>query len=474
MAQAKKVLNIGNVPKNIVNLEYAVRGAIVARSWELQKILNENPSSLPFQEILPANIGNPQAVGQQPLTFNRQVIAGLAYPPLVHNGQQIFPTDVVERVNDFLGTFPSYGAYSHSKGIERLRDRVAEWLTKRDDCATDPDHIFLTDGASAAVRAVLELLIEGEKDGIMVPIPQYPLYSASIARHGGTMVPYYLKESAQWSLEKAELKRAIDEFRKTGGECKGIVVINPGNPTGAVLTRKSMEEVCDFCLEEGLVLMADEVYQENVYGDKPFLSFRKLAAEKGLPIELFSLHSASKGLSGECGMRGGLMHLHNIDPKVTEQIYKLFSVALCSNTLGQAMMTSLLLPPTGPSRTLYDEEKCTILSSLKEKAIIVADALNQMEGVSCQPVDGAMYAFPTIAIPQKACDEAKSKGVAPDFMYCMQVLEQTGLMVVPGSGFGQAPGTYHFRITILPQKEKLITILSRLAGFHQEFIKKYT
>eukprot|EP01067_Filipodium_phascolosomae_P005421 Filipodium_phascolosomae@DN3501_c0_g1_i1.p1 len=464
----KKCLTLDSIPQNIIKFEYAVRGAIVARSWELEKRMAQDPSSVPFKDLVRANIGNPQAVGQMPLTFHRQVLAGLLFPETARG----FPKDVQDRVAEWK---QAMGAYSHSKGIEKFRQQVANWMNERDGAQTDPEDLFLTNGASDGVKAALELLIHGEKDGILVPVPQYPLYSASIARLGGTMIPYYMVEEKGWAMDIKHVKEQCEAFKAKGGRVKGMCIINPGNPTGSVFSKSDLQDVLSFCENEGIVLMADEVYQENIYADVPFYPMRKLAIENNSPVELFSYHSASKGVPGECGLRGGLMHCHNIDPAVMDQIYKLFSVSLCSNTVGQALMANIVSPPKpgDASYDLFKEEHSNIFNALKRKAILAEESFNKMPGVSCQKVNGAMYAFPKLELPEGVVNEAKKRGVAPDFLYCMEALEATGLMAVPGSGFDQRPGTHHFRMSTLPPEKTLVELFERLGDFHQKFLKKY-
>ena len=122
---------------------------------------------------------------------------------------------------------------------------------------------------------------------------------------------------------------------------------------------------------------------------------------------------------------------------------------------------------------LYAKERDEILISLKKRSTRITAALNTLEGVSCTSIDGALYAFPTITLPIKAIETAKLKGIEADAFYCMELLEQTGIVVVPGSGFGQKEGTYHFRTTILPPEESIDEVISLLTKFHQEFLSYY-
>eukprot|EP00268_Persea_americana_P060226 TRINITY_DN7477_c0_g1_i2.p1 TRINITY_DN7477_c0_g1~~TRINITY_DN7477_c0_g1_i2.p1 ORF type:complete len:229 (+),score=38.37 TRINITY_DN7477_c0_g1_i2:53-739(+) len=204
---------------------------------------------------------------------------------------------------------------------------------------------------------MMQLLLRSEEDGILCPIPQYPLYSASIALHGGTLVPYYLDEATGWGLEISELKKQVEEARSKGIAVRAVVVINPGNPTGQVLAEGNQREIVEFCKEEGLVLLADEVYQENVYvDDKKFNSFKKIARSIGYgedDIALVSFQSVSKGYYGECGKRGGYMEITGFSPEVREQIYKVASVNLCSNITGQILASLIMNPPKVRSSSTY-------------------------------------------------------------------------------------------------------------------------
>merc|ERR1712146_398940 len=131
------------------------------------------------------------------------------------------------------------------------------------------------------------------------------------------------------------------------------------------------------------------------------------------------------------------------------------------NTAGQILMSLVMQPPKEgePSFKLYTEEKNAILSSLKRRAEMIVSGLNALEGVSCNSAEGAMYAFPTITIPDKAIEAAEAAGKKPDAFYCIELLKATGIVVVPGSGFGQKEGTYHFRTTFLPSEESFPEIV---------------
>mgnify|MGYP000183158798 FL=1 len=448
-------IHLTDLGKAVLETEYAVRGPIVARAAELEK---------QGREIIYCNIGNPQSLGQKPLTWNRQILALCEYPDLMDLAPGAFPADVVETARAILaGTRHGLGAYSESRGVRFIREGVAEFILERDHMRVDPDAIFLTDGASKGVQTILRLLISGPGDGVMVPIPQYPLYSATITLYEGRMVPYYLDEANGWKLSRPMLEASLAKAKAEGTHVKGICVINPGNPTGAVLDEANIEMIIDFARAHDLSILADEVYQENIYlaGDE-FTSFAKVLHQvEAKDVSLFSFHSCSKGFLGECGVRGGYFEYRNVPEDVAAQILKLQSVSLCANLAGQAATYAMVRPPKPgmPSYAQYAVERTAILERLKQRAILLAEGLNRIEGITCNVIAGAMYAFPSITLPSGRTD----------FDYAMELLEQTGICVVPGSGFGQAEGTAHFRTTILPPTEKLQKVVDALGEFHRNF-----
>ncbi|KAK0595869.1 hypothetical protein LWI29_010752 [Acer saccharum] len=476
-------VTVDTINPKVLKCEYAVRGEIVTLAQRLQQDLKDNPGSHPFDEILYCNIGNPQSLGQQPIAFFREVLALCDHPSILDKSetQGLFSTDAIARAWQILDQIPggATGAYSHSQGIKGLRDTIAAGIEARDGFPADPNDIFLTDGASVGVHMMMQLLIRSEKDGILCPIPQYPLYSASIALHGGTLVPYYLDEAAGWGLEISELKKQLEDARAKGITVRALCVINPGNPTGQVLAEENLREIVEFSKQEGLVLLADEVYQENVYvPEKSFHSLKKVSRSMGYgekDISLVSFQSVSKGYYGECGKRGGYMEITGFSPDVREQIYKVASVNLCSNITGQILASLVMSPPKvgDESYESYCAERDGILSSLARRAKTLEDALNSLEGVTCNKAEGAMYLFPRIQLPQKAIKAAQAANSAADAFYCRHLLNATGIVVVPGSGFGQVPGTWHFRCTILPQEDKIPAIVSRLTDFHKKFMDEY-
>ncbi|KAG5347634.1 ALAT2 aminotransferase, partial [Acromyrmex charruanus] len=477
-----KVLTEDNVFVNLRKMEYAVRGPLLIRALEIEKELQKGVDK-PFKEVIKANVGDAHAMGQQPITFLRQVLTLTVSPNLLDDPS--YPEDAKDRARLVLGGCKggSVGSYSESAGIECIRKHVAQYIQERDGgIPCDYHNVILSNGASDGIKSFLKLFNEKINDkpsGILIPIPQYPLYSATLAEFGLAQIGYYLDEDNKWSLEVSELERTLREVKNTCNP-RVLVVINPGNPTGQVLTRKNIENVIRFAHKHHLFLLADEVYQDNIYDkDSAFHSFKKVMTEMGEPyskMELASFMSISKGYMGECGIRGGYAEIINMDPEVMRVLLKSISAMLCPTVLGQVVMDVVVNPPrpNEPSYEQFQKEKKETLLSLAERSQLVVNTLNSIPGYKANPPMGAMYVFPRFELPPKAIEAARTKGQEPDVFYAFKLLESTGICVIPGSGFGQIPGTYHFRTTILPQKEKIKTMLEALKQFHIKFLKEYS
>ncbi|CAO3637264.1 unnamed protein product [Cunninghamella echinulata] len=467
-AKRTKVLTTETMHPLVRKAEYAVRGALPIRAEALSKQLQTDKSlglTVLFSVILVASLcENPELLKAS----NRE------------NLLKLYPADAIARAELLLKHVGTVGAYSHSKGIPFIRENVAKFIEERDGYSADPENIFLTQGASAGVSNVIQILTQNSDSGFLIPIPQYPLYSATLSLVNATQVPYYLNESKNWGLDVSDLKKAVDEARAKGADMRALVIINPGNPTGQCLTVDNMREIIDFCYNEHLVLLADEVYQTNIYKPelRPFHSFKKVLSsmgEKYKDQELFSFHSISKGMIGECGRRGGYLECVNIDPAVMDQLYKIASISLCPNVQGQIMVDLMTNPPKpgDESYPQYRDEVDTIYKSLIRRSTKLASCFNSLENMTCNDAEGAMYLFPQLRLPQKAIDAAKKENMSPDTFYCMAMLEATGVCCVPGSGFGQEPNTWHFRSTFLPEEHLFDGFCGELEKFHKKFMDKY-
>lgn len=469
-----KVMTEETINQLVRTCQYGVRGEIFQRAEELTR---------QGHKVTFTSVGNPHQLGQQPLTFLRQVVALCAAPFLMDDPRTVaaFPSDAIARARKYLQALRGgLGAYQDSKGTGLLCEEVCDFVERRDGFRPQADDIFLTNGASDGVRLLLQTLVRGKNDGVLVPIPQYPLYSASMDLYGGTLVGYHLDEQEGWGLSMRRLHRALADARANGVEVRAVVLINPGNPTGQVLGVQQLQELIRFAFENRLVIFADEVYQENVYGAVPFTSCYKVLRQMGAPYdtrqELVSFHSVSKGTAGECGMRGAFFHLHNFDAGVRATLYKIVSINLSPSVPGMVALACYLNPPAAgdASYALHKFERRTIMESLKRRARLMSHAFNSLPGISCQEVEGSMYAFPKIMLPAKAVATAQRLGKSADTFYCLELLSGAKIAATPGSSFAQEDGTLHFRTTILPSEDEFDDLLDRFARFHMDFMGKYS
>ncbi|KAF8912651.1 pyridoxal phosphate-dependent transferase [Mucidula mucida] len=468
---------VETINPSLLNVQYAVRGELAIKAEDYRNQLKDPEHGLPFDKVINSNIGNPQQKGldQPPITFTRQVAALMEYPALAELAPNAFPADVIARAKELQAEIGSIGAYSHSMGVPFIRHNVAKFIQERDGYPSNPDHIFLTGGASAGVSLLLNMLISAPHSGILIPIPQYPLYTATLAQHNGAAIPYHLDESSNWSTSVHEIEKSIEQAHKDGITPKGLVIINPGNPTGALLDEKTQEEIAHLCERHSLLLLADEVYQDNLHTPTthPFVSFKKIVKRTNSPIPLVSFHSISKGVSGECGRRGGYFETTNISDEVLALIYKMVSVGLCPPLSGQIGVDCMVRPPKEgeESYALWKKETDTIHHALRTRTKLMSQRLNALEGASCVDSPGALYLYPQIFLPDKAIEAANKAGKAPDAFYALQLLDETGICVIPGSGFGQKEGEWHYRLTCLcPGVEDYV---EKLEDFHKRFIKRY-
>lgn len=396
-------LNINNINQHVREAQYAVRGELATRAEGYRAKLKQGhpptppDESLPFDKVISANIGNPQQLDQKPITFFRQVLSILEYPPLLENPEALkssfgYKQDVLDRAKWLINEVKSVGAYSQSQGAPGIRDSVARFIERRDEYPSDPGSIFLSAGASSGVNTLMNVICAKPETGILVPIPQYPLYTATLSVLNARCVPYYLDESKAWGTDISAIKSAYQKAKSEGTDVRAIVVINPGNPTGASLSADDVRTVLEFAAENKLVVLGDEVYQTNVFIGH-FTSFKKVLRDlqKEVPgkfdnVELASLNSISKGMVGECGHRGGYFELVGFDKEVAAQIYKFVSIMLCPPVIGQCLVEMQVNPPKegDESYKLYREEYEGIERGLKERATALYKVFGTLEGVECQ------------------------------------------------------------------------------------------
>ena len=249
---------------DVKRVRYAVRGKVVIRAQEIENELKENKDQLPFERVIRANIGDCHATGQKPITYLRQFMALCVYPELLESLDSVFPEDVKEKARKFLKDCAgnSVGSYTASSGLSIVRQAIADYITRRDDgVPCNSDDIYLTTGASGGIKIIMKLLLNPSSKkpaGFLIPIPQYPLYSATISEYSAEQVGYYLNEGKNWGMEIEELERAYQDSL-VRCEPKAICIINPGNPTGQVLSLENIQSIIKWAHSKRLFILADEV-----------------------------------------------------------------------------------------------------------------------------------------------------------------------------------------------------------------------
>uniref|UniRef100_A0AAY4A0F1 alanine transaminase n=1 Tax=Denticeps clupeoides TaxID=299321 RepID=A0AAY4A0F1_9TELE len=430
----------------------------------------------PFKHLIDISLGDAHRGGLQPITFVRQVKHAVKLLKISDNSFSRSVETMNEKLNKSLClcVCAYLGSYTATCGLPKIQHSLSEFISRRDrGVPSSPENIFITSGSQQALMLVLRLFVHGKgslQTGIMTPVPSSPLFNMALSSLGGAMVPYHLCEEEGWTLRLDEMRRALATARR---HCNpmGLYVINPGNPVGQVQSQKSIEDVIRFAAEEKLFLLADEVYQDSVHDPTAeFVSYKRVLHEMGPPysntVELASFNSASKGFMGECGLRGGYVEFVNLDSAVMGHVYTLFSTEACTAVMGQIALDIMANPPRSgdASYTAFFEagEVQNRRNTLNNNAKRVQETLNSLDGMSCQPIRGGIYAFPQLHLPARAVAKAEEAGVAPDLLYCMLLLEEMGLCVGPGSEHLQRKDTHHLRyITHLPDEPiPLMKVLS--------------
>ncbi|HLL84061.1 MAG TPA: aminotransferase class I/II-fold pyridoxal phosphate-dependent enzyme [Longimicrobium sp.] len=329
-----------------------------------------------------------------------------------------------------------FNGYAPSAGIPSAREAIAREATRNGIANVGPQDVMVTTGASEAIELALTALLE-PGDRLLLPCPGYPLYNAIAAKLGAEVVPYHLDEENGWSLDLDEI-----DARCTPGT-RAIVLCNPNNPTGAVLDRRTVEGLLEIARRRGLVVLSDEIYDKLAY-DKPHVVTASLATD--VPILTFG------GLSKNylaCGWRVGWLVFCNshLMPELRSAILRLADARLCSPAPQQFAVAPAL---DGPQDHLRET-----LARLRPRRDLMVRRINAIRGLSVVEPAAAFYAMPRLRLPGMTSDE--------DFV--LSLLRETGVLFVHGSGFGQRPGTAHFRVVFLAPEEVLAPAFDRLEAF---------
>ncbi|WP_270239076.1 pyridoxal phosphate-dependent aminotransferase [Rothia kristinae] len=350
---------------------------------------------------------------------------------------------------DMIRHLPHAQGYSDSRGIYSARTAVVQYYQTQGILDLQPDEVFLGNGVSEMITLSLQAFCD-PGDEILVPAPDYPLWTASVALSGGTPVHYLCDESDGWNPDIEDLRAKITP------RTKGIVVINPNNPTGAVYSRETLQAIVDLAREHELVLFSDEIYEKITYDGAEMVHTAVLAEDDVLCLTFSGLSKAYR----VAGYRAGWLAVTGPLWKARdylEGIKLLANMRMCANVPAQhAIQTAL-----GGYQSIND----LILPGgrLREQRDLAHRKLNAIDGVSCQQADGALYLFPKL--------DVERFGIVDDERFALDLLKEQKILISHGTAFNWvAPD--HFRLVTLPDVSTLDTALDRLGefldGYHQE------
>lgn len=389
---------------------YEIRGPVLDRANEL---------AAQGREILRLNTGNPG----------------------------IFDFPVPQPILDYMSeTLPKAHPYSDSKGILPAREAVAKRYAEIDGFpAITPDDVLLGNGASELITMSLQALLD-PGDEVLIPAPDYPLWTASTNMAGGRAVHYLCDEDDEWNPSLADIESKISD------KTKAILVINPNNPTGAVYRREVLEGIAELARKHDLLIFSDEIYDRILFDDAEFTSMATIAPD----CLVFTFNGLSKAYR-LCGYRAGWLVITG--PKEHAEgfltgVNLLASTRLCSNVPGQyAIIASLEMDQdvddlTKPGGRFYDQRTA------------VWEGLNKIDGVSCVKPMGAMYAFPRLD-PEKF-------NIRDDRQLCFDLVDKAGILVTGGTGFNY-PHPGYLRFVNLPKVDDINAALGRMAEFLADY-----
>ncbi|MDO8549141.1 MAG: aminotransferase class I/II-fold pyridoxal phosphate-dependent enzyme [Ignavibacteria bacterium] len=336
----------------------------------------------------------------------------------------------------------NYNGYAPSSGIKSALESI-EREAERKGIKNIQD-IFVTNGVSEAIDICLTSLVN-EGENVLTPTPGYPLYTAIASKLRNHENPYYLDESTEWQPGIEDIKEKINE------KTKAIIIINPNNPTGSNCSIETLKQIIELAKVHNLVIFADEIYDKLLFEGEKHTSIASLDSE--VPIVTFGGLSKNYMVPGFRIGWGILSGNKNILSDYKEAINKLLRARLSANHPEQFAIPSAL---DGDQSHLIEANK-----KLTSRRDLTVQTLNNIPGISCIKPEGAFYAFPQLHMNQ------------PDNHFVAELLKETGVVVVPGSGFGQVKGTQHFRVVFLPPEYILEKAYSKIAKFAEKYFEKY-
>jgi alanine-synthesizing transaminase len=358
----------------------------------------------------------------------------------------VFGFDAPEEIQqDMIRNLPTSAGYSDSKGIFGARKAVMHETQKQGIKGVTLDDIYLGNGASELiVMATNGLLNNG--DELLLPAPDYPLWTAAVSLSGGTPVHYVCDESNGWMPDIEDIRSKITK------NTKGIVVINPNNPTGALYSDELLMQIVELARKHGLIIFADEVYDKVLYDGVKHTPIASLSED----VLTLTFNSLSKSYRS-CGYRAGWLVVSG-DKKPAadyiEGLNMLSNMRLCANVPGQwAIQTAL-----GGYQSIND--LVGEGGRLRKQRDLAYELITAIPGVTCVKPQAALYMFPRL--------DPKVYPIKDDQQFFLELLQETKVMLVQGTGFNWKT-TDHFRIVFLPHEDDLREAISRIAKFLENY-----
>lgn len=362
-----------------------------------------------------------------------------------------FGFDAPEEIQlDMIRNLPNSAGYSDSKGIFAARKAVMHYTQQQGIKGVTLDDIYLGNGASELIAMATNALLN-DGDELLLPAPDYPLWTAAATLSGGTPVHYLCDEANGWMPDLDDIRRKITP------RTKAIVVINPNNPTGALYAESLLRDLVGIAREHGLVILADEVYDKVLYDDVQHVAIGSLSQD----VLTLTFNSLSKSYRS-CGYRAGWMVVSG-DKKLAsdyiEGLNMLTNMRLCANVPGQwAIQTAL-----GGYQSI--NELVMPGGRLRRQRDLAYELITAIPGITCVKPQAALYMFPRL--------DPKVYPIKDDRQFFLELLQETRVMLVQGTGFNWAQPD-HFRIVFLPHEDDLREAIGRIAKFLENYRKRHS
>ncbi|QKM63011.1 pyridoxal phosphate-dependent aminotransferase [Polynucleobacter antarcticus] len=363
----------------------------------------------------------------------------------------VFGFDPPEEIQlDMIRNLGNASAYSDSKGIFSARKAIMHYCQEKGIQGVTLDDIYTGNGVSELIVLAMNALLNNG-DEVLVPAPDYPLWTAAVSLSGGTPVHYLCDESKDWAPDLADLRKKITP------KTKAIVVINPNNPTGAIYSQEVLQELTSIAREHDLILFADEIYDKMLYDQEKHVSLASLSTD----VVIITFNGLSKNYRS-CGYRAGWMVVSGDKEMIRDYIEglnMLSSMRLCANVPGQyAIQTAL-----GGYQSIND--LVSESGRLAKQRELAWKLITQIPGVTCVKPKSALYLFPKL--------DSEMYPIEDDQQFVADLLKEEKVLLVQGSGFNWIKPD-HFRLVFLPHEDVLTEAIGRLARFLERYRKKHS